>query len=300
MHTNKQAICQLGGQSAWDELSAKGIMADGFTLHLNGVPLSLPPPEGEPVVLVDRSSIVSALKDELFANDFAEGTDVRIEYSSRVLSVDVEESLDYDLLIGSDGVRSRVREAMNSQLPPGRFDSELRVMPGRWMVLRVDLPERYSKTSVHAMVASEAPFGLFCIPDKAGPHCVIASWTHAVGGGSLGQGCSAALQDAAALAECLREGARLNQELLRSKREEQTQEGVQQWLQVREEALVGHLDESSAARLLKEAGVQMKLLKESTTICALAAALCVGRQQGCDLDNFCPHADAKTRQSRCS
>ena len=28
------------------------------------------------------------------------------------------------------------------------------------------------------------------------------------------------------------------------------QEGVQQWLQVREEALVGHLDESSAARLL--------------------------------------------------
>eukprot|EP00913_Durusdinium_trenchii_P024203 g22724.t1 len=173
MHTNKQAICQLGGQSAWDELSAKGIMADGFTLHLNGVPLSLPPPEGEPVVLVDRSSIVSALKDELFANDFAEGTDVRIEYSSRVLSVDVEESLDYDLLIGSDGVRSRVREAMNSQLPPGRFDSELRVMPGRWMVLRVDLPERYSKTSVHAMVASEAPFGLFCIPDKAGPHCLM-------------------------------------------------------------------------------------------------------------------------------
>lgn len=357
----REAICQLGGQSAWDELSAKGIMADGFTLHLNGVPLSLPPPEGEPVVLVDRSSIVSALKDELFANDFAEGTDVRIEYSSRVLSVDVvhrriivvrnqgtpdckEESLDYDLLIGSDGVRSRVREAMNSQLPPGRFDSELRVMPGRWMVLRVDLPERYSKTSVHAMVASEAPFGLFCIPDKAGPHCVIASWSsddspeellnaktpaeleavllryypqlekiphdtaedflnsapskavvsrcrplhdadhaicvlgdaaHAVGGGSLGQGCSAALQDAAALAECLREGARLNQELLRSKREEQTQEGVQQWLQVREEALVGSMAAFSDQRA-EEAWALLDLIELQSAAEVRANALVQG------------------------
>ena len=32
-----------------------------------------------------------------------------------------EEILDYDLLVGSDGVRSRVREAMNSQLPPGAW-----------------------------------------------------------------------------------------------------------------------------------------------------------------------------------
>lgn len=26
-------------------------------------------------------------------------------------------------------------------------------------------------------MASAAPFGLFCIPDRAGPHCVIVSWS---------------------------------------------------------------------------------------------------------------------------
>lgn len=44
--------------------------ANGFTLHLNGVPLALPPPEGEPVVLVDRSSIVAALKEECLGPAF--------------------------------------------------------------------------------------------------------------------------------------------------------------------------------------------------------------------------------------
>ncbi len=33
-----EAIVQLGGQQVWDQLSSNGIMADGFTLHLNGVP----------------------------------------------------------------------------------------------------------------------------------------------------------------------------------------------------------------------------------------------------------------------
>jgi len=328
----REALIQLGGQELWDQISQAGLMADGFTLHLNGVPLSLPPPEGEPVVLVARTAIVAAVRDRLFAREFAAGTDVKIEFSSRVGSVDVvhrtvtvirdfgtpqckEEVLDYDLLIGCDGVRSRVREAMNSQLPPGRFESELRVMPGRWQVLHLELPQQFSPTAVHAMVSSDAPFGLFCIPDAAGPHCVIISWSsddapqelldaktpeafeevmlryfpqleripaaaaegftksaaskavvsrcrplhdadhaicvlgdaaHAVGGGSLGQGCSAALQDAAALASCLREGAQLNQALPDVAQVED--DDMQEWVQGREEALVSSIAAFSEQR----------------------------------------------------
>lgn len=79
----------------------------------------------------------------LLSSPLAPGTTVRIAYECRVGHVDVaqrriavvgqggEALRGYDLLVGSDGVRSRVRAAMGSQLPPGRFDSELRVMPGR-------------------------------------------------------------------------------------------------------------------------------------------------------------------------
>ena len=79
----------------------------------------------------------------LLSSPLAPGTTVRIAYGCRVGHVDVaqrriavvgqggEALRGYDLLVGSDGVRSRVRAAMGSQLPPGRFDSELRVMPGR-------------------------------------------------------------------------------------------------------------------------------------------------------------------------
>jgi hypothetical protein len=35
-----QAILQVGGKQAWEQLCSKGILADGFTLHLNGVALA--------------------------------------------------------------------------------------------------------------------------------------------------------------------------------------------------------------------------------------------------------------------
>ena len=41
----------------------------------------------------------------------------------------------------------------------------------------VSLLSELSSALPEAMVASAAPFGLFCIPDRAGPHCVIVSWS---------------------------------------------------------------------------------------------------------------------------
>mmetsp|Transcript_57664 Transcript_57664/g.137172 ORF Transcript_57664/g.137172 Transcript_57664/m.137172 type:complete len:920 (+) Transcript_57664:114-2873(+) len=286
----REAILEIGGQKLWDTIRSRGMVAGGFTLHLNGVGIGLPAPEGEPVVLVDRGEITAAFRSYLSDLPCAEGTSLDIRHNTQVTAVDLAahtvtvqprdegshaETLQYDMLIGADGVRSRVREAMSSQLPQGSFESEMRVMPGRWQVLHMTLPDEFAADSVHAMVSSEAPFGLFCIPNSHGPHCVIVSWSsdetpkelvnaktpaeleavllkyfpklkaiptevaqefieempskavvsrcrplhnvaagvcvlgdaaHAVGGGSLGQGCSAALQDAAALAACLKEG----------------------------------------------------------------------------------------------
>jgi len=287
----REAIIAVGGQELWESISGRGMVASGFNLHLNDVALSLPAPEGEPVVLVDRGEITSALREHLaMASEQNADTTMTVMHSVHVKSVDLvgrtvriehrdeqgqashEELLEYDLLLGSDGVRSRVREAMNSQLPRGSFESELKLMPGRWQVLRMDLPAEFEQGAVHAMVSSDAPFGLFCIPSLDDDYCIIVSWSneeppyelmaaktpedleavllryfpklksvpraaaqsflesmpskavvsrcrplhnadaavsvlgdaaHAVGGGSLGQGCSAALQDAASMAASL-------------------------------------------------------------------------------------------------
>jgi len=286
----REALIAVGGQALWERLTAKGMTAGGFTLHLNGVGVSLPPPDGEPVVLVDRWEICNVLTEHLGTVAKAEGTSVTVEHGVKVSSVNligrklmishaadndqaIDEECSYDLLIGANGVRSCVRQAMTSQLPQKSFESEVQTKPGRWQVMHMELPSMFDPRSVHAMVSSKAPFGLFCIPSPAGKHCVIVSWSnseapqdllaattaeeveqvlldnfpnleqvpheaaehflsqrpstavvsrcrplhnndnavcvlgdaaHAVGGGSLGQGCSAALQDAAALGSCVR------------------------------------------------------------------------------------------------
>jgi len=300
----REAVIAVGGEALWERLAASGMTAGGFTLHLNGVGVNLPPPEGEPVVLVDRWEICNVLAKHLGTVACAEGTSISVEHGVKVSSVNLvdrtllisstaksgnpsehdpatDEECRYDLLIGANGVRSCVRQAMSSQLPRKSFESEVQTKPGRWQVLHMELPPTFAPTSVHAMVSSKAPFGLFCIPSVAGKHCVIVSWStsetpkellaaktpeefekvmldnfpslvqvpreaaenflsqrpstavvsrcrplhnnenavcvlgdaaHAVGGGSLGQGCSAALQDAAALGSCLQEALCTGQE----------------------------------------------------------------------------------------
>jgi len=193
----REAIIAVGGQELWESISGRGMVASGFNLHFNDVALSLPAPEGEPVVLVDRGEITSALREHLaMASEQNADTTMTVMHSVHVKSVDLvgrtvriehrdeqgqashEELLEYDLLLGSDGVRSRVREAMNSQLPRGSFESELKLMPGRWQVLRMDLPAEFEQGAVHAMVSSDAPFGLFCIPSLDDDYCIIVSWSN--------------------------------------------------------------------------------------------------------------------------
>ncbi|CAJ1342641.1 unnamed protein product [Effrenium voratum] len=102
--------------------------------------------------------------------------------------------------------------------------------------------EGFTKSAASKAVVSR------CRPLHDADHaiCVLGDAAHAVGGGSLGQGCSAALQDAAALASCLREGAQLNQALPDVAQVED--DDMQEWVQGREEALVSSIAAFSEQR----------------------------------------------------
>mmetsp|Transcript_51210 Transcript_51210/g.134461 ORF Transcript_51210/g.134461 Transcript_51210/m.134461 type:complete len:975 (-) Transcript_51210:393-3317(-) len=294
----REALVAAGGEAMWQRIASRGLPADKFMLHFDGMSLGLPPAEDEPALLVDRGEITMALREHLEALQVEPGASARIEYSSPIVAVDLvrrnvtlrrdaengkEEAISYDILVGCDGVRSLIRRAMLAQLPSWSFESEVRLLPGRWKTLHMEMPEGLGADTVHATVSPSAPFGLFTIPAQApGPACTIVSWSaeaepeellaattpeevnaalskffpkfgqvpeeaaqrfleqrpskaiaarcrpmhntggavalvgdaaHPVGTGSLGQGCNAALQDAAALADCLKSGDTLEEAL---------------------------------------------------------------------------------------
>jgi len=92
-----------------------------------------------------------------------------------------ETTVEYDLLVGADGVRSRVRAAFEER--PG-FQSTFTELPGRFKVLHQEMPAVLDPLAVHAMFPSkkapegEGSFGLFIIPAREGQACLLVNWEH--------------------------------------------------------------------------------------------------------------------------
>lgn len=140
----------------WDAVKSRGFPCDKFVLHptpslaltLRDDQTSAIADGAEPSVLLFQSDLCSVLLDEL-ENRYGESNRLNLKFNSKVEGVkmidtkeDMKKSFDgeqYDLVVGCDGVRSKVRDSMESY-SPNSIKTSIRGLPG---VAKVRLCKRY-------------------------------------------------------------------------------------------------------------------------------------------------------------
>ena len=189
----------LTSAGLWDAVYSEGVASDRFFIHAtdtrrfnirqkaaDGVPPSL---------LINRGVLCGVLARELRERFGGDGGRVSLEFESQIASVDLESSNvevahangstqehAYDLLVGADGVRSRVRQAMQDA---GACEAATRELKGGLKVIHGPMPSGLEPDAVHAFGGRYAKddkdkargkFGLFSIPAPGGNTCTLVSW----------------------------------------------------------------------------------------------------------------------------
>lgn len=176
-------------EGMWDAVAARGVQSSAFYLHAFGRPFQLRrnAPGSVPTLLIARDELCAAMLAELVARHGETGRlDLRfaealsnVDLSARRAVTSTGAQVDFDCVIGADGVNSVVRPAMGRALGAG-FLSEAVDLPGRFKVFVQPCPSGLAPDAVHAMGAPG--YSLFVIPRRAGEVCVLLSW------GSAGEG----------------------------------------------------------------------------------------------------------------
>jgi len=177
-------------ENGFSSTKGEGVQLDEVSIYLGGKKMTAGDfGEDQEAFVVDRNFIVAAMAryvKEVHENDdyYTSMYQCRCQYvdyeNKRVLVRDKEtnkeEYLDYDLLIGCDGVRSTVREAMIKR--HSDFACDIRDIFADFKAVHVELPKDVSATSMSLI---PTPFPLFqgiALPETGNKINISCGTTH--------------------------------------------------------------------------------------------------------------------------
>lgn len=186
--TRGRSAVRTVDEELWIAVKNKGYECERFRLHLTPkINVKLRDGDGgsdlEPSVLIYQTDVCAALLEELdrWAGEgscrtmVTFGTNVTdVDLTASTIALAEETTGPFDLIVGSDGVNSIVRQAMERSSVPGTFECAQRTLPGFYRVARVEqMPPGLDPSSVALMLPKKGSITAFVEPTADGGACIL-------------------------------------------------------------------------------------------------------------------------------
>ena len=181
-------------EDLWSAVKAQGYPSERFHLHVGPLRLRLRDKDDgkqgkapdvaaavEASVLLFQTDLCRALTDEL-ERRWSKGSVLNMNFESKVTDIDLKRQRltienqtatdTFDLVVGCDGVRSRVRKAIEQTWHD--FEAQKETLPGYYKVVRLTkMPPKLDPSAVSLIVPKSGSPTAFVEPTAGGNNCIL-------------------------------------------------------------------------------------------------------------------------------